>query len=313
MKSVLAIDAGGTKLLVGIVNEKGEVLARRKEATTEHEHTAYFARCAELSRACCADAGLELKDLAAVGMNIPGMTTPDGHVYGSPSSGWPSFEARPLLEGLLATPGLRVFFENDINACAVAERRFGAAPDDFVWLTVSTGNGGAVFADGKLVHGANNCAGEIGHIKVEYDRPLRCGCGGLGCLEAHASARAIERRAAEVYADDPGWKAKPPSAKDLEALARAGDARAAAIYAEAGKYIGRALATAANLVNFKRAYIGGGVAPALDLMMPELTKALEAGTVGPAAAGVEVVRTALGYEAALLGAAAVGFAGGSIS
>ena len=309
MRTALAIDAGGTKLLVGVVNERGEVLARRKEAVTEHGHTAYFARCAELSRAALADAGLAFGDLAAVGMNIPGMTTPDGHVYGSPSSGWPSFEARPLLEGLLGCPGLPVFFENDINACAVAERRFGGAPDDFVWLTVSTGNGGAVFSGGKLVRGANNCAGEIGHVKVEYEHPLPCGCGGLGCLEAHASARAIERRAKEVYADDPDWKGKSVSAKDLEALARSGDERARAIYADAGKYIGRALAAAANFVNFKRAYIGGGVAPALDLMLPTLMAALKAGTVGPAADGVEVVRTALGYEAALLGAAAVAFEG----
>ena len=309
MRHVLAIDAGGTKVLVGIVNERGEVVVRRKEGVSTHDHEAYFSRCVEMARDCVAESGLSYAELSAVGMNIPGMTTPEGHVYGSPSSGWPSFEARPLLSRLLSAPELPLYFENDINACAVAERRFASAPDDFVWVTVSTGNGGAVFSGGKLVRGANNCAGEIGHIKVEYENPRLCGCGGLGCLEAHASARAIERRAKEVYAADSAWTGRDLSAKDLEDLARGGDARAVAIYAEAGKYLGRALAAAANLVNFKRAYVGGGVAPALDLMMPELDKALRAGTVSPAAEGVEVVRTALGYEAALLGAAAVAFEG----
>jgi len=309
MKHVLAIDAGGTKVLVGIVNERGEVVFSRKQGVPTHAHEAYFAYCVEMAHACSDEAGIPFDELSAVGMNIPGMTTPDGHVYGSPSSGWPDFEARPLLERLLAVPGLPVFFENDINACAVAERRFAQAPDDFVWLTVSTGNGGAVFADGRLVRGARNCAGEIGHIKVEYDKPRRCGCGGLGCLEAHASATAISQQAAEAYADDSVWGAKPPSPKELEALARHGDGRAIAIYAGAGRYLGRALAACANLVNFRRAYIGGGVAPALDLMLPELEKALRAGTVGPVAEGIEVVRTALGYESALLGAAAVAWEG----
>jgi len=309
MKNVLAIDAGGTKILVGIVSETGTVLAQRKEPVPKSDHWACFARCSEMSRLVAEEAGLRLDELLAVGMNIPGMTTPDGHVYGSPSSEWPSFEARPLLGRLLSVPGLPMFFENDINACAVAERRFASAPDDFMWVTVSTGNGGAVFAGGKLLRGARNCAGEIGHVKVEYERPRRCGCGGLGCLEAHASAPAIVRQAAEAFADDPDWRSRPPSPRELEDLARQGDVRAQRIYGDVGRYLGRALSAAANIVNLGRVYIGGGVAPAFDLMLPELERSFAAGAVVPVAEGVSFSRTGLGYEAALLGAAAVALEG----
>lgn len=302
MSEVLAIDAGGTKVLVGIVNERGEVLARVRDSVPTADYRAYFARCAEMSRECAAAAGRSLGDLAAVGMNIPGMATPDGHVFGSPSSGWPAFEARPLLAEFLGAGDLPVGFDNDINACAQAERLFAAAPDDFLWVTVSTGVGGAVFADGRLVRGVRNCAGEIGHVKVEFERPRPCGCGGCGCLEAHVSGKALARRAAEVYGAE-----RALTAKDLEDLARQGDAQALEIYAEAGKCLGRALGAAANLTNFSRAYVGGGVSPALDLMLPALRTAFDACAVRPVAEGVEVVRTKLGYEAALLGAAATAF------
>jgi glucokinase len=231
-------------------------------------------------------------------MNIPGMVTGDGTVLGSPSAGWGAFEAKPLLRRALGLPQSNVFFENDINACALAELKFGGASGDFVWITISTGNGGAVVSDGRLVRGAGGCAGEFGHLKVERAHPYRCGCGGLGCLEAHASGVAIKRRAAEA------GLGVDTDAKRCAELARGGNAAALGVYEETGVYLGRALAIAANLLNPSTAFIGGGVSQALDLMLPAIRRTLELEAL-PQCKNVKVVQTKLGYEAALLGAAAV--------
>jgi glucokinase len=291
-----AIDAGGTKVLTAVMTETGKVLAQRKDSVPTADVPAYFGRCTEMLLACARDVGVGVEKLDGVGMNIPGMVTPDGRVLGSPSAGWGAFEARPLLTHALGIE--RVFFENDINACALAELRFGGASGDFVWITISTGNGGAVVSDGRLVRGAGGCAGEFGHLKVERDHPRRCGCGALGCLEAHASGVAIGRRAEEA------GLGIGTDAKRCEELARQGNAVALAVYEETGVYLGRALAIAANLLNPACAYIGGGVSKALDLMLPAIRRTLSAEAL-PQCVDLKVERTRLGYEAALLGAAAV--------
>jgi len=293
-----AIDAGGTKVLTAVMTEEGKVLARCQASVPPSDVPAYFRRCADMLAACAGEVGVGVGELAGVGMNIPGMVVGDGKVLGSPSAGWGAFDARPLLLASLGLPRGNVFFENDINACALAELRFGGASGDFVWITISTGNGGAVVSGGKLVRGAGGCAGEFGHLKVERDRPLRCGCGALGCLEAHASGVAIGRRAKEA-----GLGADA-DARLCEELARQGNAVALGIYEETGVYLGRALAIAANLLNPACAYIGGGVSKALDLMMPAIRRTLAAEAL-PQCVDLKVERTRLGYEAALLGAAAV--------
>jgi len=293
-----AIDGGGTKVLAAVMTAAGTIVARRQAAVPTADIPAYFQRCAELLATCAQEAGVAVHALDGVGMNIPGMVTPDGHVLGSPSAGWGAFHARPLLADALALRGARLFFENDINACALAEQRFGGAGDDFVWLTVSTGNGGAVVANGRLVRGSGGCAGEFGHLKVEREAPYPCGCGGVGCLEAHASGVAIARRAVEA-----GLPAGT-DAKRCEELARRGNPAALAVYAQTGVYLGRALAIAANLLNPAHAFIGGGASKALDLMLPELLRAMENDSL-PQSRTLSVKRTRLGYEAALLGAAAV--------
>ena len=293
-----AIDAGGTKVLTAVMTETGKVLARRQDSVPTADVPAYFGRCADMLKDCAREVGVGIGDLAGIGMNIPGMVVGDGKVLGSPSAGWGAFEAKPLLLKALDLPHGNIYFENDINACALAEKRFGGADGDFVWITISTGNGGAVVSGGRLIRGAGGCAGEFGHLKVERDHPRRCGCGALGCLEAHASGVAIARRAVEA-----GLGAGA-DAKRCEELARQGNAVALGIYEETGVYLGRALSIAANLLNPSHAFIGGGVSKALDLMLPAIHRTLKLEAL-PQCVDLKVVRTRLGYEAALLGATAV--------
>ena len=293
-----AIDGGGTKVLVAVMTEEGRIMARRKAAVPTADVTAYFSRCAEMLAACAVEAGCGMDGLAGVGVSIPGMVTPEGRVLGAPAAGWDAFDVCPLLARAPGMAGTQVFFENDINACALAEMRFGGAEGDFVWITVSTGNGGAVVVNGRLVRGAGGCAGEFGHVRVERDNPYPCGCGGKGCLEAHASGVAIARRAREagLPAGTDAWR--------CEELARQGCVAALAVYEQTGVYLGRALAVAANLLNPSCAFIGGGAAKALDLMLPGIRQTLAAEAL-PQCRHLDVSQTRLGYEAALLGAGAV--------
>ena len=289
-----AIDGGGTKVLTAVMTETGDVLARRCASVPTTDYEAYFMRCSGMLGECAADLGVRLGELAGVGVSLPAMTDGRDRVLGSPSAGWGAFSVRPLLVPALGTD--RVFLENDVNACALAEMRFAHGGNNFIWMTVSTGIGGAVVADGRLIHGAGFCAGELGHVKVEFDNPQPCGCGGRGCLEAHASGTAIGRQArgAGLEAD----------AKQCEELASHGDATARAVLAQAGRYIGRALAMTANVLNPERVYIGGGVAHALPLLLPSIREAFDQDVL-PQCRNVVIEQTRLGYEAALFGAAAV--------
>jgi len=291
-----AIDGGGTKVLTAVMTETGEVLARRQASVPTSEPAAYFTRCAELLSECAAEVGVRLEGLAGVGVSLPAMTDGRDRVLGSPSAGWGAFNVRPLLVPALGVGTGRVFIENDVNACALAELRFAHGGDNFVWMTVSTGIGGAVVADGRLVRGAGFCAGEIGHVKVEFEKPRLCGCGGSGCLEAHASGTAIGRLACEAGLES--------DAKRCAELAARGNAAAGAVLVLAGRYMGRALAMAANVLNPERVYIGGGVAHALGLLLPSLREEFERGAL-PQCRNVVIEQTRLGYHAALFGAAAV--------
>lgn len=151
-------------------------------------------------------------------------------------------------------------------------------------------------ADGRLIHGAGFCAGEIGHVKVEFDRPRPCGCGGLGCLEAQASGKAIGRLAGEA-----GLEA---DAKRCAELANEGNPVARAVFAQAGRHMGRALAMVANVLNPGKVYIGGGVAHSLPLLLPSLREEFGRGVL-PQCQDFVFEQTRLGYEASLFGAAAV--------
>jgi glucokinase len=291
-----AIDGGGTKVLTAVMTEAGDVRARRQASVPTADHAAYFGRCTEMLCECAAEAGIPFAELAGVGVSLPAMTDGQDRVLGSPSAGWGAFNVRPLLVPALGLGTDRVFIENDVNACALAELRFAHGVDDFVWMTVSTGIGGAVVANGRLVRGAGFCAGEIGHIKVEFEKPRRCGCGGTGCLEAHASGTAIGRLAREA-----GLEA---DAKQCAELASQGNPHALTVFSQAGRLIGRALAMTANVLNPAKVYIGGGVAHSLDLLLPSLKEEFNRGAL-PQCQGVVIEQTGLGYDAALFGAAAV--------
>lgn len=293
MENILSLDIGGSKLLCGIVSTDGRTLCEvKRDFPSGYDLETLKAALVELALPLCR----EYSPLRA-GATIPGLCSPEiGMWVYAPKSGIRNFAIREFIWQEL---GLPLSIENDVNACAVGEKKFGVCRDvdDYLWITVSTGIGGSIFANGKLYTGAVGNAGELGHVKVVRNGRL-CGCGGKGCLEAEASGTAI----ANKYFDLTGQRA---TAKEIAALAHNGSRIAAAIYREAGYLLGSAIASAANVLNPALAVLGGGVAMDMELLTPGLNTAVAEGLFAAANPDFKIVRTGLGYNAALLGAAAL--------
>ena len=309
MKYLGAIDIGGTKTMVGIVGTDAQILIKHHFATNTAHCDAHFADCYIRFNGCLSELGLTINDLEGIGVNLNGMVDAStGVLLQAPFSGWYNIDVKGCFAKMFGMD--RIYVENDVNSCAVGELVFGNACDNFLWVTVSTGIGGALIIDRKVVHGNNSCAGEIGHVKVEFEHPVQCCCGQWGCTEAHASGTAITRMFAEKQkrnlelTDILAIRSLPVDAKTCSLLAKEGCEDAIDVFNTAGKYIGRALSYAANLFNPQKIYIGGGVADSLDLLMPALHEEFHRATVKQCAE-VEIVKTALAYDAALMGAAAL--------
>ena len=200
----------------------------------------------------------------------------------------PAWRSFPLLARLSATTGLPTFIDNDAKALALAEGWLGAAREvgDYLAMVVSTGVGGGIVLDGRLLDGADGNAGHVGHICVEPEGRV-CGCGARGCLEAEASGTAIA-----AYTGRPAAEASP------EVIERT------------GRLVGRAVATVANLLDLRLAVVAGSVA--LGFGEPFLAAAneeIERRARLDFSRGCELRRGGLGADGPLIGAAAVGWRG----
>ncbi|QXE91155.1 ROK family protein [Geomonas subterranea] len=289
----IGVDLGGSNLRMALVDRQGSVLARSAEPTLP------AAGLDSLLSRLLAGVGRLQGEATRIGartvalaVGVPGLVCSDGVVRASVNV--PGLEGVPLARELSLATGLPVAALNDANACAVGEKRYGAGRDyrSLIALTIGTGVGAGLILDGKLWTGADGAAGEFGHIPVEPEgRP--CGCGSRGCLEQYASAGAIagEGGDAAVVAN----------------RARLGDAAALAVFAEAGRYLGIAMAGVVNLLNLEAVIVCGGVARSFDLLAPALLRELDSRTFSVAGGRVRVEPGMLGDDAGVLGAAATAF------
>jgi len=298
--NILAIDIGGSKIAAGIVDGGGNVLFSVKENLPEGTNADSL--LSVIKNKCDEIAGKINFDFDKIGVTIPGLADAKNGIWVyAPFSGIKNF---PIAEKIKAIYKKRVYIENDVNACAVGEKYFGCCKDvdDFIWITVSNGIGGSVFADGKLYTGYNGNAGEFGHIKVRDDDEFLCGCGGYGCVEAVAAGPGIKKRYGGTL-----------SAEQIAAEARKGDITAIKVMYETGYYIGRALSAAINILNPEMAVFGGGVSQSFDLIEPGIKDALARYMFTAANRDVKIRQTALAYNAALIGAAAIATEGKNIN
>ena len=276
MKRVLAADVGGTTTKAARVDAGGHIEDRREEPTPRDpaEGVALIARLWD------ALGPGEGRALAVAG----GIRDADGEITQSPNlQRW---------EGTRPGVDLACGVLNDANAALLGEAWCGALEGarSAVLLTLGTGVGGGGLLDGRLWTGAGGCAGEIGHVPVWPDGPPGS-TGARGYLELYASARGVAKAA--------GTRDAAEAAK----LARGGEPRCRGAFRKAGEALGIALSGLVNAFNPEAICIGGGMAPALDLMIDDIWAELRARAFRLALEGLEVVPAALGNDAGLLGAA----------
>jgi glucokinase len=296
----VGVDIGGTNILAGVVTGAGEIVAQARRATDPTDPD-------QIERAV-AEAVAELQatyEVAGVGVAAAGFVSADRRkLLFAPNIAWRDHPLAERLEALIRRP---VVIENDANAAAWAEYRFGQGrgSTDMVMLTLGTGLGGAIITAGHLVRGAFGAAAELGHIKIVPDGHY-CGCGQEGCWEAYSSGTALGKLAQSVATTDPdGSKAMlalaagaPLAGQHVTAAARAGDPVATRLLRRFGKYL--AAVTDPQIV-----VIGGGIASAAgDFILPATRKAFLQRLSGRGYRGELTITTAdLANNAGIIGAA----------
>lgn len=310
----IGIDLGGTKILTGLVGERGQVIAQDYRKTgAKRGQDSVIARIAESALQVVQNAGLTLADVRAVGIGVPGPVDTDAGVVTEPPNlpGWHNVPIRTLLQDALR---VRTFLENDANAAALGEYLFGAGrgSNQMVYVTVSTGIGGGCVLDGKLYHGADGAAGEIGHVTI-LPRGPHCGCGNRGCLEAVASGTAIAREGRELVirgiptliSELAGCDPEAVSAKLVAQAAKQGDPEAQEIIQEAMSYLGVGVANLVNLLNPEIVVIGGSLTKLGNVLFGTVRRAVDRRAFPIASKRVRIVPAELGDAAGMCGAAAV--------
>jgi glucokinase len=280
---VLALDVGGTKLAAGIVTVGGEILTRGTTATGGADAEALFGRASALLDESRSVAEHHGHRVIACGVGCGGPMTAGGEAV-SPLN-IPQWRQFPLRRRVAEHTGLDTVVDNDAKALAVAEGWLGAAAGEanYIGMVVSTGVGGGIVVDGRLLDGATGNAGHIGHVIVEPDgRP--CACGGRGCLEAEISGPSIEARTG-----------KSPKLASNETIERS------------GILLGRALSSVMPLLDLRLATVAGSVALGFGVPFFAAAQAeLDRGARIEFAAGARVVPGGLGDDGPLVGAAALG-------
>jgi glucokinase len=302
---VLAIDIGGTKLAAGLVDGGGLLRNRREVPTAPTEAAAGEALWATLTALIEDVCDGELPRGIGVGCGGP-MRWPQGLVSPLNLPAWRDFPLRVRLREMFAGAVVRV--ANDAVAMAVGDhwRGVGVGVQNFLGVVVSTGVGGGLIIDGKVVHGATGNAGHIGHSLVVVDGPP-CACGARGCLEAVARGPATVQ-----WALNNGWSpsgGSGPDGRSLLAAARSGDDVAVAAFARAGDALGTAIASATVLLELDMVAVGGGISNAGDLLLGPARAAFARHARLDFAGRCKIVRSALDHDAGLIGAAAFVLAG----
>jgi len=308
MTLTIGLDVGGTKVAAGVVDDRGRVLEKLKRSTpaADPEHTAQVIAAVinELSGR---------HPVAAVGLGAAGFVNETRtSVMFAPNLAW---RDEPLRKRVEDQVGLPVIMENDANAGAWAELRFGSARGfrDVVMLAIGTGIGCGIVLDGRLYRGRWGMAGEPGHYRVVPDGRL-CGCGNRGCLEQYASGSALVAEAREFAARRPagairllqlaGGSPEGIDGPQVTRAAREGDPAALRCFQTVGSWLGQGLADLAAIMDPACFVIGGGVSEAGDLLVAPARAAYERALTGRGHREYADIRLAhFGADAGLVGAA----------
>ncbi|TWI57823.1 ROK family glucokinase [Halalkalibacter nanhaiisediminis] len=310
-KWFVGVDIGGTTIKMAFVNSYGEIVTKWEIPTNTSDAGKHITT--DIARAIdekCEELGQGKSKLAAIGMGAPGfIEMKTGFIYHAVNIGWRDF---PLKDRLEMESGLPVTVDNDANIAALGEmwRGAGDGAKNLLCVTLGTGVGGGIVANGQILHGVNGMAGEIGHITSIAEGGAPCNCGKTGCLETIASATGIARIATEGLEKTPTSKlqaifdeAGAITSKDVFDAAATGDSLANEVLDEVCFHLGLALANLANALNPEKIVIGGGVSKAGDALLNKLEKQFKRFALERVAEGADFRIATLGNDAGVIGGA----------
>lgn len=308
-KYKIGVDVGGTNVKIALIDKEGNIVYSNTVPT--RAEMGYEYTISNIKQAIY-DLMKETKTskdvIEGIGFGFPGQVDCDnGIVRIAPNiPGWVNVPIASIIEEEF---GITTKIDNDVRCAALGELNFGAGKGckNLICITVGTGIGSGLIVNGKLVRGASNAAGEIGHIKLQiHDGPI-CGCGDSGCLEALASGPSIVAMAEEYIKGGKSTKYRELANPEITPYvvaeaAKQGDNVAKKIYEIIGEYIGVGLSSVVNLLNPEKIVIGGGVADAGDLLFEPIIRTIKHRAMPIQGSAVEVVKAELGNTAGVIGA-----------
>ena len=306
----IGIDVGGTNVKIALVDGDGKIIYSNSVPTYAqmgYEYTVNNIK--QAIKDLMKETNTEAKDIQGIGFDFPGQVDcKTGVVKNAPNiPGWVNVPIAQMIEDEFHIP---TRIDNDVRCAALGELKFGAGRgcENFVCITVGTGIGSGLVINGKVVRGAANAAGEIGHIKLQMEDGPLCGCGDSGCLEAFASGPSIVAMAQEYLKGGKSAKFRELAGDGeitpyiVAKAAEAGDPVAKRIFEKMGYYIGMGLTSVINLLNPEKIIIGGGVAECGELLLDPIKRTINERAMKVQREAVEIVPAELGNSAGVIGA-----------
>lgn len=312
MAKRIGIDVGGTNVKIALVDDNGKIIYSNSVPTYAkmgYEYTVNNIK--QAIKDLMKETNTTPSDIEGIGFDFPGQVDcKTGVVKLAPNiPGWVNVPIAQMIEDEFHIP---TRIDNDVRCAALGELKFGAGKgcENFICITVGTGIGSGIVINGKVVRGATNAAGELGHIKLQMNGGPICGCGDTGCLEAFASGPAIVAMAQEYIKGGKSTKFREMAAVEggeitpymVAKAAEEGDPVAKKIFEIVGEYIGIGLTSVINLLNPERVIIGGGVAESGELLLGPIRKTIKERAMVVAGNAVEIVPAQLGNSAGVIGA-----------
>jgi len=299
-KYAVGVDIGTTNTVAAIGNLRGEVVAKTQQPTRKNRSPkSVFRQVSQLTKEIIQAPNVDKDSILGVGISVPGLVkSEDGVICVSPDLSWENVEINRTLSEMI---GLPVVSDNCTRAMLLGAKWHGKAKDarNVFYVNIGYGVGSALMVNNQIYSNHS----EFGHIHAS-DEQVRCNCGKFGCLEAVASGNAIELAAnnsVHTKEKNEGWV----TAKNLAKLARDGDSQAKEIFVEAGQFLGRAIAIAANMFNPDKIILGGGVTLANDLFQDALQSEYEKHAMSVIKSSTLIEISPLGMDAGAYGAIAL--------
>lgn len=311
----IGIDLGGTNIAAGLVNEEFKIISKASvETRAEREADEIVKDMGAVCRKLCEDNGLKVEDIASVGIATPGTADPERGVVVYANN--LPFRNYPIAEKLKACfPVSKVLIANDANAAAYGEAVAGAGKGkkDFVMITLGTGVGGGIIADGKLYSGFNFAGGELGHMVIVHNG-VQCSCGRKGCWEAYSSATALIRMTKEKMLeckDSAMWEYAEGDIEKVNGRTsfdcmRKGDKAAKEVVDTYMSYLATGTANIINIFQPSVLAFGGGISNERENLLKPLSELVEKETYGMDGNSRTQLKIAeLRNDAGIIGAAAL--------